>query len=164
MHWRRLAAAVISTAIAGSVVGSPAMAAVSRGSTSVGVARADGPHGPTGSVARSPLPDKADWVTIKTAAGLRRLALAPHRTARFRTFAAFLGLSQLASIHPLAPGRCLIAVTDLYNNLRDLQNAQPGENWAPLRRAVATEPSVGVCAPRRSRQAGARLVISPALP
>jgi hypothetical protein len=122
-------------------------------------AAGDGPHGPTGSVARSPLPDKADWVTIKTAAGLRRLALAPHRTARFRAFAAFLGLSQLVSLHPLAPGRCLTAVTDLYNNLRDLENARPGEKWGPLRRAVAKEPSIDACAPRPSRQGGARLLI-----
>jgi hypothetical protein len=122
-------------------------------------AAGDGPHGPTVSVARSPLPDKADWVAIKTAAGLRRLALAPHRTARFRAFAAFLGLSQLVSLHPLAPGRCLTAVTDLYNNLRDLEDARPGEKWGALRRAVAIEPSIGACTPRQSHQGGARLVI-----
>jgi hypothetical protein len=159
MHGRTLIAAAIATAIAGFVVGSPAMAAMGRASTSVRVAPAAGPHGPTGSVARSPLPDKADLVTIKTAAGLRRLALAPHRTARFRAFAASLGLSELVSIHPLAPGRCLTAVTDLYNNLRDLENAQPGEKWGPLRRAVAKEPSIDACAPRPSRQDGARLLI-----
>ena len=156
MHWRTLTAAAIATAIAGFVVGSPAVAGMSRASTSVRVAPADGARGPTGSVARSPRPNRADWITIKTAAGLRRLALAPHRTARFRAFAAFLGLSELVSIHPLAPGRCLTAVIDLYNNLHDLENAQPGEKWAPLRRAVAHEPSIDACAPRLHRPDGAR--------
>jgi hypothetical protein len=159
MHWRTLTAAAISTAIAGFAVGSPAMAAVSRASISVPLAPTIGLHGRIGSVARSRRPDKADWVTIKTAAGLRRLALAPNRTARFRAFAASLGLSRLVSIHPLAPGRCLTAVTDLYNNLRDLENAHPGEKWGPLRRAVAKEPSIDACAPPSRRQNGARLLI-----
>jgi hypothetical protein len=101
------------------------------------------------SAARPSRPGKADWHTIQTAASLRKMALAPHRTARFRSFAAMLGLSQLASIHPLAPGRCLTAVTDLHNNLLDLANAFPGENWGPLRRAVAKEPSIRACAPRK---------------
>lgn len=156
MHWRTLTVATIAAAIAGFVVDSPAMAALRRAPASVRVALADGSRGLAGTPARSPLPDKADWVTIKTAAGLRRLALARHRTPRFRAFAAFLGLSQLVAIRPLAPGRCLTAVTDLYNNLRDLENARPGERWAPLRRAVAKEPSIDACAPRPSRQNGAR--------
>jgi hypothetical protein len=159
MHRRTLSAAAIATAIASFVGGSPVVAAGSRASRSGLVAAAEGPHGATGSVARSRLPDKADWEAIKTAAGLRRLALAPHRTARFRAFAAYLGLSQLASLNPLAPGRCLTAVTDLYNNLRDLEDARPGEKWAPLRRDVAKEPSIHACAPRPSRQIGARLLI-----
>ena len=94
-------------------------------------------------------PDKADWQKIQAAARLRQMALARHRTVRFRSFAATLGLGQLASIHPLAPGRCLTAVIDLTNNLLDLENAFPGENWNPLRRAVAKEPSIKACAPRR---------------
>lgn len=94
-------------------------------------------------------PNKADWHKIQTAAHLRTMALARHRTARFRSFTASLGLEQLASIHPLAPGRCRTAVIDLYNNLLDLDNAVPGENWNPLRRAVAKEPSIRACAPRR---------------
>jgi hypothetical protein len=96
-------------------------------------------------------PNKADWHKIQTAAHLRKMALARHRTARFRSFAASLGLGQLASIHPLAPGRCRNAVIDLFNNLLDLENAFPGENWNPLRRAVAKEPSIHACAPRRPR-------------
>jgi hypothetical protein len=80
------------------------------------------------------------------------MALARHRTARFRAFAAELGLRELVSIHPLAPGRCANAVIYLYNNLLDLLNAYPGENWTPLRRAVASEPSIHTCAPRPSAQ------------
>jgi hypothetical protein len=76
------------------------------------------------------------------------MGLAPHRTARFRAFAGFLGLSELATVNPPAPGPCRVAVTYLTNNLRDLEDAYPGENWAPLRRLVATEPSIQACAPR----------------
>jgi hypothetical protein len=38
--------------------------------------------------------------------------------------------------------------------LLDLQDAHPGENWAPLRRFVAREPSIRACAPRRTRTTG----------
>lgn len=129
-----LTAAVLAVALAVS----SAPAAVSRTSTSRG--------------ARSSRPDKADWIKVKTADGLRTLALAPHRAPRFRAYAAFLGLAQLASVHRLGPGPCLIAVTDLRNNLLDLENAYPGENWGPLRRIVAKEPSIRACAPRPSRR------------
>jgi hypothetical protein len=101
------------------------------------------------SAGRPSRPSKADWHKIQSAASLRKMALAPHRTARFRSFAATLGLGQLDSIHPLAPGRCFTAATDLHNNLLDLANAFPGENWGPLRRAVAKEPSIRACAPRK---------------
>ena len=104
---------------------------------------------PAASASRPSRPSKADWHKIQTAAHLRNMALARHRTARFRSFTASLGLGQLSSIHPLAPGRCRTAVTDLYDNLLDLDNAVPGENWNPLRRAVAKEPSIRACAPRR---------------
>ena len=123
MHRRTL----IATAIAAALVGSPAAAAAGRPSR----------------------PDKVDWTKIQTAAHLRTTALAPRRTARFRAFAASLGLRELASIHPLARGRCLTAVIDLQNNLLDLENAYPGERWGPLRRAVAREPSVRACAPAK---------------
>ncbi|MBV9942531.1 MAG: hypothetical protein JO262_10420 [Solirubrobacterales bacterium] len=135
---RTLTAAAIAAVLAGSVgVAAPIRA---RGSP-----RNASPR----SAARSPVPDRMDWEKIQTAAALRHMALAPHRTARFRAFAAQLGLRELVSIHPLAPGRCLTAVRDLYNNLLDLENAFPGENWGPLRRAVAREPSIRACAARR---------------
>ena len=99
-------------------------------------------------------PDRADWERIKAAAGLRRLALAPHRSAHYRSFAAFLGLSELITIHPLGPGRCATAVIYLYNNLLDLHDAVAGENWNPLRRLVAKEPSIRACAPQEPRRVG----------
>jgi hypothetical protein len=43
-------------------------------------------------------------------------------------------------------------VIDVYNNLLELENAYPGENWNPLRRAVAKEPSIQACAPRPPSQ------------
>jgi hypothetical protein len=151
MHVRTLTA----TAIAAVLMGSSTTVAVGRLSASLRPALARGRHLSTGSAARSSRPDKADWEKIKTAATLRRIALAPHRTARFRAFAATLGLRELVSIHPLARGRCATAVIDLYNNLLDLENAYPGENWAPLRRAVAKEPLINACATRRAKQHGA---------
>jgi len=99
-------------------------------------------------------PDEADWERIKAAAGLRHMALEPHRSVRFRSFAAFLGLSELVTIHPLGPGRCATAVIYLYNNLLDLRDATPGENWKPLRRLVAREPSIHACARPAPRRVG----------
>jgi hypothetical protein len=96
-------------------------------------------------------PDRADWAKIQAAAQFRRIGLARDRTAHFRAYAGALGLSELATIHPLAPGRCRLALTYLHGNLRDLQDAQPGENWTPLRRLVAREPSIHACAPRRAK-------------
>ncbi|MGZ6690374.1 MAG: hypothetical protein ACXVHQ_23190 [Solirubrobacteraceae bacterium] len=144
VHRRMLRA----TAIAAVLIASSAAAAVSGASTPPRPAL--GPHTPTGSAARSSRPGRTDWQKIEAAARLRRTALARHRTARFRALAASLGLRQLLFIHPLAPGRCATAVTYLYDNLLDLENAYPGENWNPLRRAVAKEPSIHACAPRPS--------------
>ena len=143
---------LIATAIAVILIGSSAAAAV--GGVSRSSRPACPPHTSTGSAARSSRPNRADWEKIKTAARLRATALAPHRTARFRAFAANLGLKELVSIHPLAPGQCATAVTYLYNNLLDLENAYPGENWTPLRRAVAKQPSIDACAPRTKKQHG----------
>jgi hypothetical protein len=99
-------------------------------------------------------PDRADWQRIRAAKHLRDLALGRHRTVRFRSFAAMLGLSELVTIHPLGPGPCATAVTFLYDNLLDLQNAYQGENWDPLRRLVAKGPSIGACAPPGPVRAG----------
>jgi hypothetical protein len=133
-----------ATAIAAALIGSSATTASS-------VSASPRPALPPHTTTRPSRPDRADWEKIKSAARLRDLGLAPHRTAHFRSYAGFLGLSQLEMIQPLAPGRCQTALTYLYGNLLDLRDAQPGENWAPLRRFVAKEPSIRACAPRRAR-------------
>jgi hypothetical protein len=137
-----------ATAIVATLIGSPVTAA---SSVSASPRPALPPHTTTGSPTRSSRPDRADWEKIKAAARLRDLGLAPHRTAHFRSFAGFLGLSQLEMIQPVAPGRCQVALRYLYGNLLDLRDAHPGENWTPLRRFVANEPSIRACAPRRAR-------------
>lgn len=136
-----------ATAIAAVLIGSSATTASS-------VSASPRPALPPHTATRSSRPDRADWEKIKSAAWLRDLGLAPHRTAHFRSLAGYLGLSQLEMIQPLAPGRCQVALTYLYGNLLDLRDAEPGENWAPLRRFVANEPSIRACAPRRARPHG----------
>jgi hypothetical protein len=90
----------------------------------------------------------SDWVKVKNAVRLRRLALAPGRSAFYRSFAAGLGLSGLTTLHPIRRGRCAIAISYLYDNLLDLAHAYPGENWQPLRRLIRKQPSLRVCAPK----------------
>jgi hypothetical protein len=150
VHTSRLIAAAI-----GAVLMFGSGTAVARG----GAGRAVHPGVRLGGIfstapARRTRPDRADWQKIQAAAHLRRLALQRHRSAHYRAFAAFLGLSELVTIHPLAPGRCATAVIYLYDNLLDLHDAYEGENWNPLRRLVAKEPSIRACAPRQPRHHG----------
>jgi hypothetical protein len=100
---------------------------------------------------RRPSGAAANWDLIRAAASLRHNALAPNRTVFHRAFAAYMGLSALVQIHQRLRGRCAIAVSYLYDNLLDLHDAYSGENWAPLRQAVAGEPTLAVCAPGKSR-------------
>jgi hypothetical protein len=136
------------TAITTVLVGGSATAAVGQVRPSQ---RSVQTRGSVGSAARPARPDKADWEKIQAAAELRRIGLARHRTARFRAFAGYMGLSELRTVQSLAPGPCRRALTYLYGNLLDLQDAHPGENWTPLRRLVAREPSIRACAPRKTR-------------
>ena len=76
------------------------------------------------------------------------MALAPGRTALYRSFAAYMGLSGLMSLHPILPGRCATAVSYLYDNLLDLHDAYPGEDWRPLRRLIRKQPPLSACAPK----------------
>jgi hypothetical protein len=131
-----------TTAIAAVLIGSSATTASS-------LSASPRPALPPHTTTRTSRPDTADWEKTKAAARLRDLGLGPHRTAHFRSLAGYLGLSQLEMIQPLAPGRCQVALTYLYGNLLDLRDAHPGENWTPLRRFVANEPSIRACAPRR---------------
>jgi hypothetical protein len=75
------------------------------------------------------------------------MALAPVRTAAYRSFAAYMGLTALLRLHPVRPGRCATAISYLYDNLLDLHDAYPGENWRPLRRLIHKQPPLRVCAP-----------------
>lgn len=143
----------ITAAAAAALMFSSGTAVAVRGPVSRHAAAGPGGSLSTGA-ARRERPGQADWQRIKAAAHLRDLALEPHRTAHFRAFSAFLGLSELVTIHPLGPGRCATAVIYLYDNLLDLHDATPGENWTPLRRLVAKEPSINACAPRERRRVG----------
>ncbi len=135
-------AAIASTA------GTAATAGIATATASPRSARTSGRDLSVASVTPRALPDRADWEKIQVAARFRRIGLAPHRTAHFRAYVGSLGLSELETIQPLGAGRCREALTYLYGNLLDLQDAQPGENWTPLRRLVAREPSIRACAPR----------------
>jgi hypothetical protein len=119
----------IAIALAVALAGAPASAGAVPG------------HGPS-------RPGRAGWQKIKAAAKLRHAALERGRTANFRAVAANLALSDLSTLRPLAPGHCATAVIYLHNNLLYLENAYTGENFNPLRRAVATEPSISACSPR----------------
>jgi hypothetical protein len=97
--------------------------------------------------------DAAGWATVQSVVRLRAMALVPGRTARYRSFAASMGLSGLMSLHPIRPGRCATAISYLYDNLLDLHDAYPGEDWRPLQRLIRKQPPLSVCAPKLSRHA-----------
>jgi len=99
-------------------------------------------------VRRSSRLSAEDWVTLKNAIRVRTMALSQGRTSGYRSFAAFLGLSDLIGLHPIQPGPCATAISYLYDNLLDLRHAYPGEDWRPLRRLIATQPRLSVCAPK----------------
>jgi hypothetical protein len=107
----------------------------------------------------APTAGGASWQSIQAAASLRTDALRPNLTPFHRSFAAYMGLSTLLRLHHTLRGRCAVAVSYLYNNLLDLHDAYTGEDWSALRQAVATEPSLTVCAPRvRSQRPRVRYV------
>jgi hypothetical protein len=101
-------------------------------------------------VPRSARLDADGWAKVQQAVRLRSMALGAKRTALYRSFAANMALQHLMSLRPILPGRCAGAIVYLYDNLRDLLDAYPGESWQPLRRLIAKQPSLLVCAPRPS--------------
>jgi hypothetical protein len=105
-------------------------------------------HNTVAHAARTSRLNAADWITLKNAIRLRTMALAPGRTPFYRSFAAYMGLSALMTLHPILPGRCATAVSYLYDNLLDLHDAYPGEDWRPRRRLIRRQPPLGVCAPK----------------
>ncbi len=94
----------------------------------------------------------ADWTVVQNAVRLRAMALSPGRTALYRAVAAGMALRGLMTLRPILPGRCTVAVSYLYDNLLDLDNAYPGEDWQPLRRLTKKQPSLNRCAPRGTPQ------------
>ena len=120
-----------------------------------GASRPTTPSGPPPRpAANAPRPshlDAADWAIVKNVVRMRTMALAPGRTATYRSFAAYMGLTALLHLHPVRHGRCAVAISYLYDNLLDLRDSYPGENWRPLRRLIRTQPPLTVCAPTVTR-------------
>jgi hypothetical protein len=110
--------------------------------------RSQPPHHTTPHASRPSRLDAADWTTVQNVVRLHTMALAPGRTALYRSFAAYMGLTALLNLHPVRPGRCATAVSYLYDNLLDLHDAYPGEDWRPLRRLIRKQPPLSVCAPK----------------
>jgi hypothetical protein len=63
-----------------------------------------------------------------------------------------MALRGLIALRPVLPGRCAVAISYLYDNLLDLDNAYPGEDWRPLQRLTKTQPSLNPCAPKATRR------------
>jgi hypothetical protein len=116
--------------------------------TSIALSAGGSHHPPALRAARRSSHAPATWDLIQAAASLRENALARHRTAFHRAFAAYMALSTLLQIRHGLRGRCATAVSYLYDNLLDLHDAYTGEDWTALRQAVARQPSLDVCAPR----------------
>ena len=109
-------------------------------------ARSQPQHNGVAYVPRSARLDAKNWITVKNAVRMRTMALARGRTAMYRAFAAYMALSGIMSLRPTLSGRCAVAISYLYDNLLDLHDAYPGEDWRPLRRLIHKQPPVSVCA------------------
>jgi hypothetical protein len=80
------------TAISVVLMGGSATAVISQAFASPHPAHAHDQHVAFASATRRARHDEADRETIQAAARMRRIGLAPHRTAYFRAFAGYLGL------------------------------------------------------------------------
>jgi hypothetical protein len=114
---------------------------------------------------RSRWPDPANYNAIIVAVKVRDQAL--HLKAwNQKAYAAQLALRTLATLEgTMLPGSCARFVAHLYDELADLSQAYPGENWQPMFAVVAHDPSVASqCAPPQGAHTGPRvtpLQISP---
>jgi hypothetical protein len=107
---------------------------------------------PPASSSASRWPDDADYNAIAIATRVRDQAL--RLTAwNEKAYAAQLGMSTLVTLeHTMRPGRCATFVAHLYDELMDLNQAYPREDWRPMVRVVAHGPSVASrCAPPARR-------------
>ena len=90
---------------------------------------------------RSRWPDPANYNAIIVAVKVRNQAL--HlKVWDEKAYAAQLALGTLATLEgSMLPGRCARYVAHLYDELADLSQAYPGENWQPMFHVVAHDPS-----------------------
>jgi hypothetical protein len=87
-------------------------------------------------------PDVANYNVIVTAVELRDQALRLTTWER-KSYAARLGLLLLVSLEgTIAPGKCATFGAHVYAELKDLNQAYPGEDWRPMVVVVAHDPSV----------------------
>ena len=91
---------------------------------------------------RSQWPNPANYHTIVVAIEARNQAL--HlRAWNQKAYAAQLALNTLASLAgTMRPGTCARFVAHIYDELADLSQAYPGEQWKPMFVVVARDPSV----------------------
>jgi hypothetical protein len=90
---------------------------------------------------RSRWPDLANYNAIIVAVKVRDQAL--HLKAwNEKAYAAQLALGTLVTLEgSMLPGRCARFVAHIYDELADLSQAYPGENWRPMFDVVAHDPS-----------------------
>jgi hypothetical protein len=100
-------------------------------------------------------PDPANYNTIIVAVKVRDQALRL-KAWNQKAYAAQLGLGTLATLAgTMLPGTCARFVAHLYDELTDLSQAYPGENWQPMFVVVAHDPSAASqCSAPRTAHTG----------
>jgi hypothetical protein len=108
--------------------------------------------------APSQWPDVANYNAIVIAVKVRDQALGL-RPWNEKAYAAQLALRTLATLAgTMRPGSCARFVAHVYDELWDLSDAYPSENWRPMFAVVAHDPSVvSQCAAPRVPQIRARI-------
>jgi cellulase/cellobiase CelA1 len=127
---------------------------------SIGTARPRAGVTPTHAVSvarplRSRWPDPANYNAIIVAVKVRDQAL--HlKMWNEKAYAAQLALGTLVTLEgSMLPGRCARFVAHIYDELADLSQAHPGEDWQPMFDVVAHDPSAASqCAAPRTAHNG----------
>jgi hypothetical protein len=104
---------------------------------------------------RSRWPDPANYNAIVVAVKVRNQAL--HlKVWDQKAYAAQLALRTLATlVGSMLPKRCARFVAHIYDELADLSQAYPGENWHPMFTVVAHDPSASSqCSAPRTAHTG----------
>ena len=102
----------------------------------------------------SPWPSAADYGTIEVAVTVRDRLLFHQRDWRQKAATALVAARTLLTVR-MGAGRCADYVTELYGNLLDLADAQPGEDWRPLVVLVRREPPLASACRRPTLQIAA---------